>query len=132
MFKCEKCGIAMVEDYSLTCLSYDTEIDKIITEDGVFNYSNLPDYLIFICRRCGGTKKVKLQTIITNLQNIVITQLLSIRLRIALRAVDKSVVDEAHGVSYCGICAGVIDDSGYCYNDVISQCVIRKSKIINV
>lgn len=132
MLNCDKCDSMMVEDYNLSCIYYDETIQEILNSDGEIIFENIPTELVFICRRCGYTKNIDLEDINKMMQLRVVDRLINSRLNIVYKSADKSIIDEANGVSYCGICSGVVDESGFCYNDLISQCVIRKVKINNV
>ncbi len=120
----------MALDYRLTGLFYDDNVTVLLDEDSDIQYNLLPEDFVFICRRCGYTKNIKVSDIIKHEQEKVCKFLLHMRLDAAYKLTDKTKVDEASGVSFCGMCKGVVDDSGYCYNDVILQCPVRK-KIIN-
>jgi hypothetical protein len=125
MFNCDKCGNVLVLDYKYTSAFYADNVTTVLNEDGVLNYNALPDEVVYVCRRCGNTKLVSFSEMILLLKENVCKFLLNSRLDAAYKYVDKGVVDESHGISFCGQCYGVIDDSGYCYNDVIEQCPIR-------
>jgi hypothetical protein len=129
MIDCDQCGSKMSEDILLSTIEYDNLTKVILNEEGEIIYENLPDYLVFSCKMCGETKNIKISDIIKNLQNKIVSLLLKERLKVIYTTADRSKVDEASGVSYCGLCPGVIDESGYCYNDVISQCRVRKVKL---
>lgn len=125
MFSCDKCESAMIEDFSLTSAYFDDRVETIIDEDGNIIYEHLPQKLYFICGKCGYSKPISIEDIIKELQKRSLNALLYSRLNFVYRNVPKDNIDEANGVSYCGICQGVVDGSGTCYNDVINKCVLR-------
>ncbi len=129
MFTCKKCGTILTEDFNIASEFYDNDLKIILTEEGEVDYKALPEYLIFSCARCGAVEKIEIIDIIKTLQKKIIKTLIHKRLSLVYTTADRTKVDEAKGVSFCGMCSGVVDESGYCYNDVISQCVIRKTKL---
>jgi len=132
MFTCKKCNTLLVEDFNMASEAYDGDLKTVLTEDGEIDYKALPTYLIFSCGRCGYFEKIEISTIIKNLQKKIVKTLFYKRLDLVYSTADKTKVDEANGISFCGMCPGVIDESGYCYNDVISQCIIRKTKLNDI
>lgn len=128
MFNCEKCGAVLVEDAALSCVAYDKATKELLDENGALIHESLPDELVFVCRRCGFTREINLLTIIRSIKERIASRLLDTRLQIVYNTVDRTLVDEANGVSFCGLCPGTIDDTGICYNDVIKQCPIRRNK----
>lgn len=129
MFTCKKCGTILVEDFNIASEFYDGESVLILTKDGEIDYDVLPDYLVFSCAKCGFIKKISIITIIKGIQKKIIKILLHRRLSSVYSTADRTKVDEANGIAFCGMCEGVVDESGYCYKDVISQCIIRESKL---
>lgn len=126
MFNCDNCGTVLVLDYMYTGNFYDDNVTTVLNEDGEILYENLPNTVVYVCRRCGNKKLVNLDEILSLIKTRVCNILLNTRLGQAHTVVDKQLVDEASGISFCGACSGVIDSSGYCYNDVIKQCPVRK------
>lgn len=126
MFFCNNCGTILVEDSNLTMLKYNESIKLIIDDDGNLIKDNIPTFIVFSCRKCGETINIDIFEIIDKMRKYAIEGMLKHRINVAYKTVDRDSVDEANGVSYCGICPGVIDGSGYCYNDVISCCKNRE------
>ena len=126
MYFCDKCGTTLVEDPYITSLEYNKVIKGIISKDGEIIKENLPTFVTYSCRRCGSTKNVEISEILKEMMQPSIEAMLDTRLAAVFEATDRSTIDEANGISYCGICPGVLDDTGYCYNDLIKQCVVRK------
>lgn len=126
MFQCEKCKISMVLDYKYTSAFYNDNVTVVLDDNGDIMYDCLPDKVVYVCRRCGIKEVVDFKTIVMGIKEIVCKVLLNTRLEAVYKAVNKGFVDEGNGVTFCGMCGGVIDESGYCYNDVIKQCPIRK------
>jgi DNA-directed RNA polymerase subunit RPC12/RpoP len=126
MFKCDKCGNNLILDYKNTSAYYNDNVTTLLDEDGAILYDKLPDEVVYVCHRCGERKLIDINSIILDIKEKVCKILLGMRLDITYKFADKSLVDEASGVSFCGRCRGVVDGSGYCYNDVIKQCPVRK------
>jgi len=126
MFFCKKCGSTLMEDTGLTTLEYSKIVKHTIDEDGELIRENIPKFITFSCRRCGEMLNVDIEAIIDKVRDKAILALLKSRIQVAYKTIDKDKVDEANGISYCGVCPGVIDGSGYCYNDVIVCCKNRE------
>lgn len=126
MFYCDKCNTILAMDYKHTSIYYNDNVTTILDEDGTICYDALPDEVVYICHKCGAKKLVALSELVNMIKTKVCRNLLSSRLGTVYKLVDKNLVDEAHGIDFCGRCFGVIDDSGYCYKDVIKKCPVRK------
>lgn len=125
---CEKCGNTLEDSRMLTVVDYDAELDVLMSEAGELIIDSSADYLLFICNNCGFQKKISFSMFMEMIKKDLLTIVANNRLSAAIPGIDKSKVKEENGISFCGMCLGVIDGSGYCYNDVISQCSIRKFK----
>lgn len=126
MFTCDKCGTVLVIDYKHSAISYDSNVTTVLDEGGNINFDNLPDEVSYVCRRCGSVKKIALNSVVELIKGKIIKAVLDVRYSAVYTTFDSSKVDEASGVSFCGMCYGMVDDSGYCYNDVIKECPVRK------
>lgn len=126
---CDKCGSILEENKSLTLASYDREFVELFSEDGSLYTNTEMNYLLFVCNKCGFHRKVNISLLTEMIRRDLIEIVANNRVSAAVPTIDRRKVKEENGVSYCGICFGVIDDSGYCYNDVISQCKVRKTKL---
>lgn len=131
MHFCDNCGTAVVVDNALTAEEYNIRVKYIVSDDGDIIKENLPDFLSFACRKCGTFKNIDIVDIIADIRRPIIDRLIKGRLEHVFETSDRSSVDEANGVSYCGICPGVIDGTGYCYNDLISQCKVREEILLH-
>ena len=130
-FKCEKCGNRMVNDAFITVKNYDFDVDAIINKEGKADTNLLPDYLVFICKRCGNMEKTTFEEVQLRLKESFMKILLRVRFEEASLSVDKSKILEENGIDYCGKCPGPLDGDGYCFKDVKLQCIINKRKYIN-
>lgn len=126
---CDKCSTPLDLDKLLTMQSYDTELKEILDTNGEIYLDPNVDYLLFTCGRCNFYKKVDIQKVIDTIKSNLIKIISNTRVNFALQNMDNSGVKEDNGVDYCGICPGVIDSTGYCYNDVINKCYLRKLKL---
>jgi len=130
MFFCDKCGTIMTEDSNLTAYEYSKVVTHIVDEEGELIKDNIPKFITFACRKCGNFDNVDIALILAKIQDRSIVSMLKNRINSAYKDPNRDNVDEANGISYCGICPGVIDGSGYCYNDVINYCKVRKEILI--
>lgn len=126
MFNCDKCKTVMVLDYKHSTDFYNSNVTTILNEDGNIDFNSLPDEVVYACRNCGTVQVIELSAIILAIKKRIIKAVLDIRYGAVYHNFDNSAVEEANGVAFCGICSGVADDSGYCYNDVIKECPVRK------
>jgi hypothetical protein len=126
MFKCEKCESAMIEDYMLTAKFFDDKMTEIFNDDGEIEYKNIPYEIYISCGRCGYSKLISVNEIVEEILRKPLKALLYHRLSYVYKNVEREGIDEANGVSHCGMCQGVIDGTGICYNDVIERCSLRK------
>jgi hypothetical protein len=126
MFKCDKCESAMIVDYMLTAKFFDEKMKEIFNDDGEIEYSGIPKEIYISCGRCGYSKLISMDEIIESILSRPLKALVHNRMSYVLNNVDREDIDEANGVSHCGLCQGVIDGTGICYNDVIERCVLRK------
>jgi len=126
MINCDKCNVAMVLDYRHSASFYDSNVTTILDEEADIDFDSLPEEVVYICRRCGAVKVVSLTSVINLIKKKIVKLVLDMRYSFVYQNFDNSTVEESNGVSFCGICHGVVDDSGYCYNDVIKECPVRK------
>ena len=129
MYFCDKCGTKLVEDSSITAIEYNKVVKQIISDSGEVIEENLPNFITFACRGCGEYKNIDMIVVLNKLRHNALASMLKSRIEAVYKTADRTKVDEANGIAYCGICPGVIDESGYCYNDVISQCLVRKAML---
>jgi len=124
--KCKKCGFRLALDIFHTAKKYNLDVDILINEDGKLALENLPDYYIFVCGKCGNTKKYSFEEVQLKFKTIVIETILNSRQQDSYMYLDSSKIQEENGISYCGMCLGPFDENGYCYNDIKLQCSVRK------
>lgn len=126
MFHCSKCSTILTLDYKYTGAFYNDNVVNILDENNDILYNELPNCVVYVCRRCGNKQLIDLNALINSIKMNACKIVLNSRLDLVYKSIDRASVDEASGVSFCGQCPGVVDDSGYCYNDVIKQCPVRK------
>jgi len=119
------CGNQLREDTLATVIAYNNEVTCIWSIDNSIDFTSVPAYLVFSCYKCNFSKKILLEDLYRNKQKEVLTILIPERLALGMRSVRQQVIKEEHGIAYCGFCNGPLDGDGYCYNDIISNCVVR-------
>lgn len=129
-FECDKCGTILHEATYETMLEYDVELSYILDENGNFSLDSLPAYIIFKCPFCYYSVKVNINDILKPFLEVVLSRLSRFRIQKCLSSIkenNKLNPDaEDNGISFCGMCQGFLDGDGYCYNDVIDKCIVRR------
>ena len=126
---CDKCGTKLREDNLLTIRGYDVEFNELVDASGDFIISKSMDYVYYSCTKCSFFKKVLFDDVIKDLKLKMIESIVNTRYNAVVLDLKGIDFDESNGISYCGICPGTLDDTGYCYNDVISKCRLRRIKL---
>ena len=130
-FECDKCGGSVYESTYDTMLGYDEEVSYLVDSKGNFDVNLLPEYIVFKCHTCGYNMKISMYDIINPFRKVVLDRLSEFRMRgSALHIKDNVLLEdgfEDNGISFCGFCQGFLDGDGYCYNDVIENCIVRSS-----
>jgi len=129
--KCKKCGGMLIMDTLATVRLYHLSVDIIIDEEKeISDIDLLPEYLVFLCHKCGYSEKRTFEDIRIDLKTTLMQKILKLRQQESYKLIDKSKIHEENGISFCGICEGHSGcDDGYCYNDMLPQCIIRKTHI---
>ena len=107
--QCKECDGRLVIDILLTARRYDLDTGILINEDGVKDVKVLPDYLIFSCSKCGYSEKRSFEELKEILKLDILQMLLSVRQKAVYKNIDRSKILEENGISYCGLCYGVLD-----------------------
>lgn len=124
---CKKCGGSVFLDILATAQEYNKETSIIIDEDGNPTKEFLPEYIVFVCPKCNTHFRRSLDDVISILKDYLLKSLISIRSMSFHQNVDRRLLREESGMSYCGICPGPFEADGYCLNDLKKQCVVRKA-----
>lgn len=126
---CTKCNGKMIIDTLATVHFYDINTDLIIDKDGKPTIEYLPNVIILRCQKC-GYQVTKSFIEIINEMKFFFLKILSTNRQLNLdKGIDKSILKEESGMSYCGMCPGPFDGDGYCLNDMKKLCGIRKACI---
>lgn len=123
---CKKCGSSVFLDILATAQEYNKETSIVIDEDGNPTKDFLPDYVIFACPKCKNRFKRSFDDLISILKGFILKSLISIRHMDSYKNVDRKLLREESGMSYCGMCPGPFEADGYCLNDLKNQCIVRK------
>jgi predicted RNA-binding Zn-ribbon protein involved in translation (DUF1610 family) len=127
MFKCDECGTTLILDYRHSAAFYNSNVTTVLDEESEIDFNLLPKEVVYVCRRCGKTKIIDLETVVYTVKKKITDAVLNIRYDTVYKNFGDSVVNEENGIAFCGMCRGVIDDAGHCYNDVIKECPVRKA-----
>lgn len=125
---CDDCGNELVLDDIKTSELYMTDFKYYVKHEFKIEESSLNPYLVYSCPSCGATFKFSYKECELRIRKAFAHKVLHVRIINMLKnELNKSTIDEASGLSYCGQCFGIGGDGdGYCLNDVIKQCPIRK------
>lgn len=133
IFKCAQCDFIMVEDLTLTFFKYDKVTINILDKDGTLNKNYTPNGMYFSCQRCGEIKFISFEEVMLYKQQLIINYTLNKRIMCSLHDTkrNEAALDPDAGMSYCGICEGPFESSGFCQNEWIASCAVRKDKLNN-
>lgn len=123
---CKKCGSSIFLDILATAHEHNKETSIVIDEDGNLTKEFLPDYVVFACPKCGMRFKRSFNELVSIIKDYILKSLISIRSADSYKNVNKKLLREDSGMSYCGICPGPFEADGYCLNDLKKQCIVRK------
>ena len=124
---CKKCGGSVFLDTLATAQEYNKETSIIIDENGDPTKEFLPEYMVFVCPKCNTRFKRTFDDMVLLLKDHVLGFLISIRNADSYKNVNRKLLREESGMSYCGMCPGPFEADGYCLNDLKNQCIIRKA-----
>lgn len=127
---CKNCQSPVFLDNLATANSYNKETPIIIDEEGNPTINNLPDYVIMECPKCGTRVKKSFEQLIIELKYMFLKSLITIRQMDSYENIDRTQLREESGMSYCGMCPGPFDADGYCLNDLMKQCIVRKACLL--
>jgi len=116
----------MIIDTLVTATSYNKDTVIVIDEDGNVTIDNTPNYVVFKCYNCGNQEKKSFEEIIKDFKTTFVNALIRTRQLDSYENLDRSLLKEESGMSYCGMCPGPFEADGYCLNDLKEQCIVRK------
>jgi len=123
---CEKCGFNMNGSDVITAQQYSLDCKFLFDETGSINTSAFSDYIIFVCHKCGNTKKLFFSDILKKEKETILELVTALRTEQCSKTSRAITIDEDNAISYCGICPGFCDGDGYCFNDAIRDCKFRR------
>ena len=127
MFKiiCEKCNSDLVVDRRSTIDKYLEDMRYIVNDDGDILESTLQHYLMYRCAKCKVIKELTYEEWELLCRKDIAREAMEIKKYEMFKEMNPQSINQDNGVSHCGQCSGYGDD-GYCLNDIIKQCTIRK------
>jgi hypothetical protein len=123
---CDNCGESLIIDLKETADAYSENVRCILDSKGDIVENSIPQYLIYSCALCKKTYKFTYQDWEKRLREKIFREVMEIRKQKMFREeINPLLIKADNGLSYCGQCSGY-DGSGYCLNDIIKRCTIRK------
>ena len=125
---CDKCGSELMIDHQATFDEYMKDADYLIDDIEKIAESSLQQYLIYKCGLCGESYKFKYEDWEKRYRKAIAEEVMETRKHDLFKSFNLSTISADNGMSYCGQCSGY-DGDGYCLNDIIKQCTIRKRDV---
>lgn len=123
---CEKCGNMLLENNIAAAKEYNKDIKLLVQKDGKPSLKTLPKYFIFLCPVCANIKKISFEDYFISRQQSVLDIVLDLRLSTSMLTLDRRNISEDSVFAYCGVCKGPYDGDGYCKEDVMAICEVRR------
>lgn len=125
--RCEKCNGVLLVDESATISMYLKDDPKYVVDIDTekLNSESIQDYLVYRCSICTEVFNITYKEWEQRYRMAIANEVMEIRKRHAFKNINPETVSEDNGISFCGQCSGYAGD-GYCLNDIIRQCIIRK------
>lgn len=121
----KECNGYLLIDERSTYENYYKNGEFKFDEDGNIDESSLKKYLIYRCVRCNKKFKLTYEKWFELMRNTIAKMVLEVKRKEMMAQLNTQTISEDNGLSYCGQCTGYSGD-GYCLNDIIKQCTIRK------
>lgn len=128
---CNKCGNRLLENNIAAAKAYNKDINFLLQKNGDLSLETSPKYFIFLCPVCANTKKVLFEEYFISRQKSVLDIVLDLRLSTSMLTLDRRNLSEESSFAYCGICRGPYDGDGYCKEDVMAVCEVRRKILGN-
>jgi len=123
---CEKCGGTLHADTKNTMDEYNKDMNYLVDDIDKIIESTIQQYFIYKCINCGEVYKYTYKDWEKRFRAKIAYEVMEIRMRqMFAEEINPYVIDESHGIEYCGQCGGYGGD-GWCLKDIIKQCTIRK------
>ena len=127
--KCDKCNFRMMESNVVTAQEYSKDTKFIYNEAGEFNVDALPNYIAFVCHKCGNIKKLSFLEIL-EAEKKIIAELVAILRSEQCSKTSRSIhINEDNNIIYCGVCPGFCDGDGFCFVDAVTNCKFRRETL---
>jgi hypothetical protein len=123
--ECEKCGGLLIIDQQATSRQFYKDMDYITNDVGEIVEKTLQNYLIYRCKMCGNSQKYTYKDWELMYRKRIANDVMTIRKINMFKSLNPETLNPDNGIDYCGQCSGYGGD-GYCLNDIIKQCTIRK------
>lgn len=123
---CDKCNFNMNGSDVLTAQAYNKDAKYLYNENGKLNVDIFDSYIVFVCNKCGNTKKLSFLDILNEEKKIILNLVALLRSEQCSKTSRRIGLSEDSGISYCGVCPGFCDGDGYCFNDAIKNCEFRR------
>ena len=92
--KCTNCNYDMVPSNVVTAQEYSKDGKLIYNKKGELNIDSFPDYIAFICHKCGNTKKISFLDIINAEKKIIMNLVAMLRSEKCLETSSDMFVNE--------------------------------------
>ena len=123
--KCEKCSNVLIIDQQATAAQFYKDMDYMVDDVGEIIEKTLQNYLIYKCAVCKSKQKYTYKDWELLYRKKIAKDIMQTKKIRMIKSLNPGTIKEDNGLSYCGQCSGYADD-GYCLNDIIKQCTIRK------
>ena len=123
--KCEKCNNVLIIDQRNTAAQFYKDMDYMVDDIGEIIEKTLQNYLIYKCAVCKTTQKYTHSDWELLYRKTIAKEIMQTRKIKMFKNLNPATMKEESGLSHCGQCDGYAGD-GYCLNDIIKQCTIRK------
>jgi len=124
--RCDTCGADLYINQEATMKLYmDNKDHYRLFEDGVLDESTIVDYIIFTCSKCKEQFKFNYRDWEARYRRDLVSNIMEIKKREAFKNLNPSIIKASSGTNFCGQCTGS-EGTGYCLNDIIKQCSVRK------
>ena len=121
----KNCNGYLVMDKTATYRNYYKNGDFKLDENGELDENSLNKYLIYRCSKCNKKSKLTYEEWFYLMRKTIARTVLEVKRKEMMTQLNPQTIDPDNGISYCGQCLGYSGD-GYCLNDIIKQCTIRK------
>ena len=123
--RCEKCNSMLIIDQRATTKQFYNDMDYMVDDVGKIVEETLQNYLIYTCGMCESSQKYTYKEWELQYRKKIASEIMLVKKLNMFKTLNPETIKEDNGLSHCGQCDGYAGD-GYCLNDIIKQCTIRK------